>query len=462
MIHSHRLIRFILYALLIFTPLARAAVQGWAVSVIHILTLIALTVFLADKSLRWEWKWLHTPLDRPMLALLCLCFAAAVFSRHRLSSFQTLILLLDYVIWFYLLIHTIRTRDQVRQVIYLIMGMGIFLSVFGLFKLGGMNPFPWWEYPELGSAGRLTASFGNPDHLAGYMEMAIPLTLGFFITGIKEGKQVLTGFALVLMFTALIFSLSRGGWIGMLCSLYVMGLVLLMQKRTKYRKLLVTAMTIFLPLMLLVLSAADVAERIRSFEQGTEMPSFDARLSAWKGAVNMILDYPLLGSGPGTFACVYTQYQPPGLSAYYNMAHNDYLHFTAETGLMLPLIMLWMMYAFYRALLKKMKDPSRLGRGTALGSMCGITAILVHSIGDFNLHVPANALLFACLAALGIASVSHRNGSHSRQIFSEQPEKPRPLNFCTPPNLHSASYHTDSPLIFSENPLLRGAGLFHD
>ncbi len=404
------IIRYILCILLIFTPLARAAVQGWAVCVIHMLTVIALTVFLADKSLRGKWEWIRTRLDKPIAALLCLCLVSAVFSRHRFSSFQAVMLLLDYIVWFYLLIHTVRSRSQFRQVIYTVLGMGVFLAVFGLFKLWGMNPFPWWTYPGLVSD-RLTASFGNPDHLAGYMEMAIPLALGFLLTGIKEGKRVFTGFAAVLMFTALIFSLSRGGWIGTVCALYFMGMVVLRQRNLRYKKLLVTALTLFLPVMLVILSAADVVTRIRTFEQGTEMPSFEARITAWKGTVNMIRAYPLLGSGPGTFAYVYTQYQPPGLGAYYNMAHNDYLHFLAETGLFLAVIIIWIIGSFYRAGFEKMKHPSRLVRGMTLGSMSGITALLVHSIGDFNLHIPANALVFACLAAVVAAPLPETNGA---------------------------------------------------
>jgi hypothetical protein len=49
---------------------------------------------------------------------------------------------------------------------------------------------------------------------------------------------------------------------------------------------------------------------------------------------------------------------------------------------------------------EKLKSPSRLVRGITLGAMTGVTAILVHSISDFNLHIPANAILFTMLAAI--------------------------------------------------------------
>ncbi|QTA79180.1 Uncharacterized protein dnl_14340 [Desulfonema limicola] len=94
----HKIVRFIIFFLLIFTPLARASVQGWAVCIIHIMTLTALTVFLLDKAYRWDWKWIKTPLDMPILALICLCTASTVFSTHPYTSFRALMFLLNYIV----------------------------------------------------------------------------------------------------------------------------------------------------------------------------------------------------------------------------------------------------------------------------------------------------------------------------------------------------------------------------
>jgi len=72
-------------------------------------------------------------------------------------------------------------------------------------------------------------------------------------------------------------------------------------------------------------------------------------------------------------------------------------------GLPLIAIVVWMIIALYRKGFRKLKNPSRLVRGITVGAMSGITAILVHSISDFNLHIPANAMLFTVLAALVVA-----------------------------------------------------------
>ncbi|MFH2219675.1 MAG: hypothetical protein ABII68_08450, partial [Pseudomonadota bacterium] len=168
-----------LLALLVFTPLARGSVQGWAVTVIHLATLIALAAFLLKKNLTRTWHWINTPLDRPILALVILSLLSAVFSVHRSTSFWSTILLFNYLTIYYLVIHTFRSRAQLKHLVHLIIGIAAFLSIVGLFKKYGNNPFPWWVYPEIiQNVDRLASTYGNANHLAGYMEMAIPLLLG--------------------------------------------------------------------------------------------------------------------------------------------------------------------------------------------------------------------------------------------------------------------------------------------
>ena len=404
--------RYSLYLLLIFTPLARASVQGWAITIIHLVTLIALTAFLLEKSLTSDWKWIKTPLDLPILALILLCFLSTIFSLHLYTSIWSTILLLNYLTIFYLTIHTIRTRPQIRQIIYLIIGVATFLSVFGLFKKFGANPFPWWDYTDIGQSDyRLASTFGNPNHLAGYMEMALPLLLGLFLLSYSPGKLILIIYLCCLLLTALVLTLSRGGWTGSLLGLSLMAFALLTSRYFKRKGFILATIGGSLALALIVLASTPVVERVRTAMEKEEEASFHSRMVAWGGVVDMIGDYPLLGTGPGTFPTIFTQYQPAGLSRHYTMAHNDYLHFTSEIGLPLIVIIVWMIMAFYKRGFYKLRYPSRLVRGTTLGAMSGVTAILFHSITDFNLHIPANALLCTVLTALVVAPIPLDNAS---------------------------------------------------
>ena len=278
--------------------------------------------------------------------------------------------------------------------------------------MSGANPFPWWNYTDIPqNVHRLSATFGNPDHLAGYMEMAIPLILGLFLLSHRPGILFLLIYLSCLLLTALVLSLSRGGWIGSLIGLSFMSFALLISPYFLRKKLLMALIGGFLAVALIVLASTTVVERMRTIEQKQEAPSFRHRVAVWGGIVTMIEDHPLFGIDPGTFSFIFTQYQPPGLRHHYTMAHNDYLHFTSEVGLPLIAIVVWMIIALYRKGFKKLKNPSRLVRGITLGSLSGITAILVHSIGDFNLHIPANAMLFTVLAALVIAPLPRNSNS---------------------------------------------------
>ena len=78
-----------------------------------------------------------------------------------------------------------------------------------------------------------------------------------------------------------------------------------------------------------------------------------------------------------------------------NHAHNDYLEGLAETGLLGGLCCLWFLGALLLNALKSMAAPDvSIGSALNLSGLVACCGILVHSLVDFNLHIPANALLF--------------------------------------------------------------------
>lgn len=284
--------------------------------------------------------------------------------------------------------------------------------IIGLLKNFGTNPFPWWDYDDARIrliSDSFLSTFGNRNHLAGYMEMAIPLVLGLLMTGYRGGGLFLLLYLTFIMFTALALSLSRGGWIGAAIGLSFMAVALITNRYFKRKVLLTAFIGGALALTFVVLSSTPIVERIRTFEEAENVPSFQGRVETWGGVIDMIQAHPLIGAGPGTFATVFTQYVPPGSASRFFYAHNDYLHFISEVGISLVGIMIWMIIALYGKGFKKLKDPSRMVRGITLGAMSGITAILIHSISDFNLNIPANALLFTILAALVVSPVPTDN-----------------------------------------------------
>ncbi len=395
--------RYSVYTLLIFAPLARGAVQPWAITVIQMITLIGLTAFLITKTWEGNLHWIKTPLDKPIVLLLALCTISLIFSVHRPTSIRSLILLINYLIVFYLTIHTFRTRRDILHLVYVIIGVSLFLSLFGLFKYLGTNPFPWWDYTDLPAlTHRLSSTYGNPDHLAGFMEMALPLLLGLLLLGYTRGQTVLFLYITCMVLSALILSLSRGAWLATAAGLIFMAVGLLFDRHFHRKRLIIGITGTTILALFIILSTTPVVERIIETTAKDTESNLYSRILGWQGTIDMIGEHPLTGTGPGTYRYAFTKYQPPGLAAHRTMAHNDYLHFIAEIGIVLAAAIVISLIAVFAKGLNKLKNPSRLVRGTTLGALAGVTAMIFHSFFDFNLHIPGNTVLFTALLAISI------------------------------------------------------------
>ena len=406
---SSKITFYLLAFLLLFAPLARGAVQGWAIGVIFMTVLASLSIYLAVGVWQWNLRWIPTPLDLPILALVCLMFFSSLFSVHHSTSMLANVQLLNCIAVYYLVVYTIRTRDTQKKLVYWILGISVFLSLFGLIKSGGMNPFPWWNYEHQKNSYFVTATFGNHNHLAGWLEMSLPLLLGIlFLRRRKTANRYVLYTFLLLLGVAIVFSQSRGGWLAMLMGILFMGVWFYRKGKILSRGWAMALLAVVVSGSFLVVVSTPTTERVLTAKAGLEEGGLASRITAWQGTVDQIKGKPLLGSGPGTFNLSFPKYQPSGQQVRFVHAHNDYLDFIAELGFGLLVIIIWMVVALYRHGLEKLKSKSSLTRSITLGGLAGITAILVHSMVDFNLHIPANAILFAVLAALVASPMAER------------------------------------------------------
>ena len=123
---------------------------------------------------------------------------------------------------------------------------------------------------------------------------------------------------------------------------------------------------------------------------------------------------PILGWGLGTFPDVYPQFRSFHTNFFINEAHNDYLQLLVEMGGLGGAAMLWFLWAVYRNGIRKLKNwPDDSNGAVALAALLGVTGILVHSLVDFNLQIPANASLFYVLCM--VAAMESRFGKSRRR-----------------------------------------------
>jgi O-antigen ligase len=397
----------IICCLIVFAPMARGSVHAWAKAVIQLMVVIAWCVLLIETMAKGRRIQFNTPLNRPLAGLTLLVFVSVAASAHPAAAFEGMLMFLTWMALFFLVVNTVRTRWQERGLINVIIGTGMVISIVGILKLLQMSPFPWWDYVVAGreSPQSLTGVYVNRNHMAGFMEMVIPLLLILFVTRQRVIEQKIVLISLTFFFILVqILTLSRGGWISTLGAMLFMGTLLVIQKQVQIRTIFMGITGFLFFVCLFVLAASPAFDRFNTLQQNDPGENIEGRLRAWRGAVMQIRDNPLTGTGPGTFQYAYLAYQVPGHAEFRRYAHNDYLNITAELGLLFVPAAVMLIFQCFRAGFRKLKSRSRQKSGIALGCMAAIFAIMVHSLSDFNLYIPANAVLFTVLSALTVKS----------------------------------------------------------
>jgi O-antigen ligase len=380
-----------LIAILIFTPLAKGATELWSISIVYFITLIMLVAWLFKMRSTGGFKIKKTSLDYPILALLVIAAASTIFSIDRTASISAWPKIITYVLLFYLVVNNINTREKIRRVAITIICVGAFLSIFGLI-----------EYLKSIDAGKafVSATYDNRNHFAGYLEMAIPVAIGMLYTMTETGKRIILGYAIMLMVVALILSLSRGGCAALVISICVMGILLSKTGRLARKVWLPLTFLSVVFVALAIIGTNPLTKRVLETRKQMEDLTNYGRIKTWEGTINIIKDHPLSGTGVGTFAAVFPRYKPPDKRNDVEYAHNDYLHMISETGIFVFPFIFWLIFNSLRTgITTFLHTKSRFKQGITLGTVAGIVAILIHSFVDFNLHIPANAILFIVLGA---------------------------------------------------------------
>jgi len=454
-------IEYGLLALLVWTPLPVASVHEWSVLIIEI---AALALFGATLSLdrhprtnivqirRLRWLRFGIPAFFGIVVLQILPFpgfvvrlfspkAAALREAYlpaeasRLTTFslvpgRTLAAVLAlgaYVLIGFVVFKTINHRKQFRRILLVLVAMGVFEAFYGLFELMRSNPRVLF-YRKTFSLNAATGTFVNRNHFAGYLEMIIPLALGLLLSRldvfggtrtwrdrvarlVSKGAAVniLLGVGLVVMAFAVLRSNSRSGVI-------ILGFIFVLffeftafhfgRKRLRRRRIRSVLLWVIIGITAVSLYFG-IDAMIGRFALDRLLQ--DGRPQYWGAVLRMITEFPLTGVGLGAFGPVYPAYQTIGMEYSLVHAHNDYLEFLSELGvggfLLLAGIVLFLL-ADAAWTWTRRRNPEV--KGLALGGVVAVVAILLHSLADFNLQIPANLLVFTVILALTSSMVYHR------------------------------------------------------
>jgi O-antigen ligase len=152
------------------------------------------------------------------------------------------------------------------------------------------------------------------------------------------------------------------------------------------------------------LNLEGLTQRIVTTASGSE---FDAtgRLAIWRESARIVRDFPLLGTGAGTFADAMFVYQQTAREVLFNNAHDEYLQIQAEGGIVLLIVSLAGIALTAKAARVRIAADIGAHRYLRIGACAGLAGIAVQSIWEAGLRAPANLLLAAIVAAIAVRPI---------------------------------------------------------
>lgn len=329
---------------------------------------------------------------------------------------------------FYLLIYAIDNRRKLQGLVGLILAIGLFDVFYGFFYHRSHVIWGWQNYHTT----RFSGTFINPNHLATFLIMVILQGFGLFL-GLSETvprlgnnssgwerirgwsrsehmepqlRRVLLLMLLLLLAVGLIFTGSRGGMISLLVGFALMALLAWSKKWRRGHIVIMVAFIGAALLYSLFLGSEPALDNFKDFDH-------HIRYQAFNGALGLFKQFPIFGSGIGTFGDVFFQYQPASLKDWYFLqTHSDWLQLLAETGLSGFLLVVIGCVVFFSVLIRQWgRRQQGFARGLAMGGIAALSAGVFHALIEFPFHIPAISLGFASMAAITYSAAHyHQRG----------------------------------------------------
>ncbi len=342
----------------------------------------------------------RSPAVLPLILFLAVAAASVLWSIDRFVSLTGVARIFACTVVFLLVLHEFRSARQARILCTAVVILACALSGLGLWQASTRSGL----FPTAVGA-RAHSVFVTPNTFAGFLIIAIPLTVSLAATAGRGLYRVALWLSAVFLFEALILSQSRGGWLAGAAGMRFLAWQL---RRLKLLRLKVwPAAAVGLAAVVAVVSLSEgLRERLASVAQPYTAATFVERTWYWGSGLEMAAEGWPLGIGLDTYHIDYAAHQHASLAGTRQwFAHNDYLQILVELGPLGLLALSWLLWRVGRMARQVLGEAGDTADGALVAGCCaGAGAALLHSLVDFNLYVPATALLiFLCLAIIAAA-----------------------------------------------------------
>ncbi len=432
-----------LLALPVLTAIPYGTVEIWwqALGECWVFALAALWLWEGWRNRHWrisEARLLCPLLLLTALAVLQTLAPAPVRSADPFETQRFALRLLALAVYLELLLSYLTDARRLRQLVYVILGVGTASAGFGLLRLA-LQKTNGFFLPAL-MLDSSFAQFINRNHFAFLMEMSLGLALGILVGGgAKRRQPYVYGVLIVLFGVALGLSKSRGGLLAVLGQTMFLGLTAGAVRARKRRRreakaeggrrkdeseksglrLLHPSSFTLHPLIpacglvltvgaaLLWVGGAPLTQRLAQTTEDISLESTrrgnTRRIDIWRATLPLIAAQPLTGQGLGGYWMAVSEFHDASGEWVPRQAHNDYLELLASGGLLGLALFVWFARELVQRARPRLRSPDAFRRAVALGATTGLAGVALHSLVDFGLHITVNAVCCAALVALAVA-----------------------------------------------------------
>lgn len=421
-------ILLLVLGMIAFSTLAFGAVDEWAFLVVQGLAMGVFALWLAR-------LWAH---PKPRLLWPPLCWVVLAFTLYAVARYftadieyvarQEVIQTVIFAFVFFAVVNCLYGQEETAAVSGTLVTLGALIASYAVVQFLHHSNQVWNELSP--NPGRASGTYISPNDLAGLLAMLLPLALAYLLVGkVHVVTRILLAYAALGMLAGLAVTFSRGGYVAAAAGTVLLLGILMGHGNHRWKAVVLLLALLggggflvshFLSNTVSYMRRVDSPDKAGALAVADS--SIDSRLEIWRTAERMWEDHPWWGVGPAHFDYRFREYRPPSIQARPDRVHNDYLNLLVDWGAVGGVIVLAGMVVFVVWLRKTWprvrREENAFGSGQSnrfaffLGGTCGLAALAVHSGMDFNLHIPANALVGVTLLALVTSNARYATEGH--------------------------------------------------
>ncbi len=387
------------------SPASRVAFGGlmgfvvtapFSISLAQIFVFTAVVTWLASMTKAAPLVTQKFPLWMPWLFFALFTLASAF---HAPDSTKSLIKSreLTQIMIFYLTLNVV--RDD-WEALWLVKALLVATSTSALYALGVSQP------GTLSLANRASGFFSIYMTFGGFLLVAGLLALSYLLVPTRERKSVWVYAPTLLILTALMTTLSRSAWIGLVVGTAVIAVA--------SRRKMVGLCLALVAVLVIFIAPHSISRRVKSIVNPQDKTAVE-RINMWQSGVNMFMDKKLLGFGPGRIKYDYARYASPDATKKSpSHLHNNVVQLAAERGIFALGAWVWVWIGYFVMVILRIRDTKDAPFGTRFRMIGGLAvAAGFLSAGMFEYNFGDSEVVMLMFMAIAMPFAGRTNEVYS-------------------------------------------------